>query len=236
MPRVLVTHSKHRVLVTRSQPGAEETAKRLRDLGFEPILAPLRTLEAVAHDPALVEAGVDALAFTSAAGVRFWTGRRDLPAFCVGDATAEAARAAGHTDVRSAAKDGAALAVLIVENTRQGATIVHVRGDEVAVDLASALAAVGRRGGVIIVYRAIDAVSLPPGALDDPHAVLFHSPAGARIFTRLTAHSGALRSVRAVALSAAVAQMLDPGAWGSIEVAEEPTEIALLATLTAAKG
>lgn len=224
-----------RVLVTRSHPGADETAVRLRALGFEPVLAPVRTLGPVPHDPAVIP-DVSALAFTSAAGVRFWTGRRDLPTFCVGDATAAAATAAGHGDVRSAAKDGAALAVLLSEATPPGATILHVRGEEVAVDLVSALAAVGRRGRGMVVYRAQDAERFADEALNGLHAALFHSPAGARISSRLTRGIAALRDVRAIALSAAVAQGLDAGAWRSIEVAEEPTENALLATLTAAKG
>ena len=224
-----------RVLVTRSQPGADSTAERLRALGYAPVLAPLRRLEGVVHD-ADAATGMAALAFTSAAGVRFWRGRRDLPTFCVGDATAAVARDAGHGDVRSAARDGVALGVLISEQTRPGALVLHVRGEEVAVDLASALAAVGRTVGQVIVYRAGDVTAIPAEALDQLHAALFHSPAGARIFTRLTAKTGALRGVRAVALSPAIAQMLDPGAWLSIEVAGEPTENGLLSTLTAAKG
>lgn len=224
-----------RVLVTRSQPGADETAERLRTLEFEPVLAPLRRLEAVAHDPAAATVAT-AMAFTSAAGVRFWTGRRDLPAFCVGDATAATARAAGHQDVRSAAGDGAALVALIAASLPLDATILHVRGAEVAMDLVSALATLGRGAAAVLVYRAVDADTLPSRALDGLHAALFHSPAGARIFTRLTSGTGALTGVRAVALSPAVAQVLVPGAWGAIEVADEPTETALLSTLTAAKG
>jgi uroporphyrinogen-III synthase len=224
-----------RVLVTRAEPGAEATGMRLRALGFEPVLAPLRVLEAASHNLRLAD-GADALAFTSAAGVRFWTGRRDLPAFCVGDATAEAARAWGFTDVRSASRDAAALAVLISSETRPGATIVHVRALEVAADLAAALAALERRTLALVVYRARDIDALPANALENLHAALFHSPGGARTFMRIAPAGARLSSVRAIAMSAAVAEALGTGVWAQIEVADEPNENALLARLAAAQG
>ena len=198
-------------------------------------MAPLRALQATAHDPGDAEQA-DALAFTSAAGVRFWTGRRDLPAFCVGDATAAAAREAGYRDVRSAAGDAAALAALISEATRPGATIVHARALEVAADLAAALAAIGRRTLAIVVYRAHDVDRLPEGALEDLYAALFHSPGGARTFTRIAPTGADLCAVRAIALSQAAAAPLQTGAWAQIEVAAEPNENALLARLAAAQG
>ena len=34
-----------RVWITRAKPGAARTAARLRDMGFEPIVAPLLTIE-----------------------------------------------------------------------------------------------------------------------------------------------------------------------------------------------
>ncbi len=115
-----------RVWVTRAEPGAARTADRLTALGFTPIIAPLLTLaplpEALhaAPDPAAVAA----LALTSPNGVEAFAPLiprfRHHPAFAVGDATAEAARAAGFAHVRSAAGDIHALARLIAAEAPAG--------------------------------------------------------------------------------------------------------------------
>ena len=78
-----------RILVTRSEPGASETAGRLRAIGFEVAVEPLFMIAPVeAQVPAF-----DALAFTSANGARRFaqlSPRRDVPVFCVGARTSEA--------------------------------------------------------------------------------------------------------------------------------------------------
>ena len=224
-----------RVLVTRSAPGAAQTAARLEALGYAPVLAPMQTIVAVAHDPSLAD-GAGALAFTSAAGARHWRGRTDLPAYCVGDATADGARDAGFHDVRSAAGDGAALVRLIAATARADDLIVHVRGEEVAADVAGDLVRLGRRAAAIVVFRAQDAETPPIEKLADLHAALFHSPAGAGIFSRIAPPDLDLRGARALALSPAVAARLMAHRWKSVEIAESPQESALLSVLTAAQG
>ena len=98
-------HGRGRVWVTRAQPGADRTADRLLALGYVPVVLPLLALEAIFQpNPDLSD--VWALAFTSRNAVTAFaplTPDRALPVFAVGDATAEAARAAGFADVRSAA-------------------------------------------------------------------------------------------------------------------------------------
>ena len=226
-----------RVLVTRAEPGAGETAERLRALGFEPVLTPSLRIAPEPHDPDLAR-DAWALAFTSAAGARAWRGRTDAPAFAVGDATAAALRARGFADVRSAAGDGADLAAAIIAARPVGA-IAHVRGVDVAFDLAAELSPLGIAVTPIIVYRAEpDRTPLDSG-LSGATAALFHSPAGARTFVervRAGAATDSLRGLRAICLSEAVAQALAGTTWKSIEIADAPTEIALLARLTAAQG
>ena len=94
-----------RVWITRAEPGAARTAARLRDMGFEPIVAPLLAIEQLTP-PVPDLATFAALAFTSVNGVAAFaalTPGRDLPVFAVGDATAQAALDAGFADVRSIA-------------------------------------------------------------------------------------------------------------------------------------
>jgi len=92
-----------RVWVTRAEPGAARTAVRLTALGFEPLVAPVLAIRPLS--PAIDLTDIAALAFTSVNGVAAFAARtpeRDRPVFTVGDATAQAARDAGFTDVRSA--------------------------------------------------------------------------------------------------------------------------------------
>ena len=60
-----------RVLVTRPQPGADRTAARLQEAGFEPIVLPLSEIVAVA--PALPASLPGAVAISSANAVRLLT-------------------------------------------------------------------------------------------------------------------------------------------------------------------
>lgn len=103
------------VWVTRTQPGAHATAARLKAIGCAPRVAPLLSVRRTPD--ALDLSGVGALAFTSAHGVAAFAercGDRTLRVFCVGDGTAEAARAAGFGRIRSAAGDLDDLVRLIV--------------------------------------------------------------------------------------------------------------------------
>src|SRR4029453_9258545 len=103
---------RQRIWITRAQPGADATAERVRALGHEAGVAPVRAgwlFSAVTLDLS----GVAALAFTSANGVRAFadaSGERGLKVFAVGAATAQAARAAGFKAVLSADGDVEALA------------------------------------------------------------------------------------------------------------------------------
>src|SRR5690349_4237099 len=109
-----------RVLVTRSEPGASETAERLAAMGYLPVVEPLFEVEPI---PGVIVPAFDALAFTSANGVRVFaklSPRRDGPVFCVGARTAETARELGFADVTSADGDVGALEQLILASLPAG--------------------------------------------------------------------------------------------------------------------
>ncbi len=96
------------VWVTRTN--GEKTAKAVEALGHEAVLAPV--LETHSIDADLSATRFDAVIFTSRNGVSAFaklSDRRDCPAWCVGDATAEAARLSGFGDVISAEGDVGAL-------------------------------------------------------------------------------------------------------------------------------
>src|SRR5262249_16617918 len=102
-----------RIAITRALPDAERTAERVTALGATPVIAPPLSLLPCGYDTNVEDA--QALLFTSANGVRAFPDARRQSAkvvLTVGDATAEAARAAGFTTVRSADGDVEALALL----------------------------------------------------------------------------------------------------------------------------
>jgi uroporphyrinogen-III synthase len=115
-----------RVWITRAEPGASRTAARLQDMGLKPIIAPLLVVEPLT--PVLPDLAIfTALAFTSPNGVAAYaslTPRRDHAVFAVGDATAQAASAAGFPDVRSAQGDLTALARLIAASLSDAALLI----------------------------------------------------------------------------------------------------------------
>lgn len=217
-----------RAAITRAAPENERTAARVRALGAEPVLAPLLTIERRDFDASL--AGIQALLFTSINGVRAFAGEtmaRTLPVMAVGDATAQAAREAGFTDIHSANGDVAALSALAKQtfDPAQGA-LLHISGADVAGDLIAALDAAGFDAERRIGYAARPVTALPPAFRGPLDIVLFHSPRAARIFVRLGAPNA--EALVAGCLSPAVAASAAGPAWKQLIVAPAPREDALL--------
>jgi len=219
-----------RVWVTRAEPGAARTADRLTALGFIPLVAPLLTLAPLpaALDAAPSPDAVAALALTSPNGVEAFVplipSFRDHPVFAVGDATAEAARAAGFTDVRSAAGDIRALARLIVAEAPPG-PLLAPGAREPAGDLPALLP--DRPVQRLPVYAAFETHAPAPEPFD---AVMLHSPRAARALAAdlpRPASSGRL----AICISQAAAAPLRPFDFAEIRIAAAPDEPAMLSAL-----
>ena len=133
-----------RVWVTRTEPGASDTARALREAGHEPVVAPVLAVRPI-PDAVLDLAGVTALAFTSRNGAAAFAAicpRRELPVFTTGEATAGEARALGFCDVTSADGDVTALADLIARHAPD--LVLHAGARDAAGDLAGDL----KNGGV----------------------------------------------------------------------------------------
>jgi uroporphyrinogen-III synthase len=220
-----------RIWVTRAQPQAEATAARLRALGLEPVVAPVLEIRPVTG-AAVDLAGVDALAFTSAAGVSAFAAlndRRDRIVFAVGDATAETARAAGFTDVRSASGDVHALAALIA--AAAPALVLNPTAADPAADLSALLAAQGVAARSVLVYETCEtALAAPPANLA---GVLIHSAKAARAVARLLTGAN-VSAVTAYAISHSAAAPLASLEFRRVAIAPSPNEAALLGLLGSA--
>ena len=204
-----------RVIVLRPEPGASETARRARERGLTAEAMPLFEIEPIPWE--VPSADYDGLLLTSANAVRHGGGTlqqlRRLPVHAVGQATAEAARAAGF-DVVNAGNGGVDT---LLQSISPDLKLLHVCGaDRKIPDAAQRIVAVP-------VYRAIEQ------ALDVSelrHVVaLIHSPRAGRRFAELVADR---QTIAIAAISSAAADAVGTG-WTSVAAADQPTDEALLA-------
>ncbi len=223
------------VLVTRPEPGASDTARRLAAAGYFPVFAPVMTISA--RTPAL-PIQVQAILVTSANALAAAAVRPDIPLLAVGDATAARARAAGHTNIHSAGRDAAALADLAARLcTPAAGPLLLLSGAGTGTTLAADLRARGFRVLRRVTYATRPTRTLPDAARAVLHGhghALFFSPATARIFVRLFRHAVPTPpplAWDALALSAPTADALAPLPWRHIRVASAPNQDALLALL-----
>jgi uroporphyrinogen-III synthase len=223
---------RQKIWITRAQPGADATAERVRALGHEAIIAPLLAVHAI-EDVHVDLAGVAALAFTSANGVRTFAdicAERSLRVFAVGAATAQAARAAGFKLVLSADGDVEALAEGIGQ--RRGelrGAVLHPGALELAGDLAGALEKQGVTARSLILYETAP-VKLAPEAVSQlvlADAVLLHSPRAAKVLAAVLKTHPAPK-LRALGLSKAVVKPLVRSKLASRAFPSMPLEGALL--------
>jgi uroporphyrinogen-III synthase len=203
---------RQRVWITRSQPGADATAERVRALGHEALVAPLLAMRAL--DGVRIDlAGVVALAFTSANGVRAFADNspdRSLKVFAVGAATAQAARGVGFRTVLSADGDVDALAEGIAarRNELRG-VVLHPGAAEPAGDLTGALELRGVEARRLVLYETAPIALAEPDleSLRTADVVLLHSPRGAQALAKVLKARPA-PGLRALGLSKAVIKPL----------------------------
>lgn len=148
-----------RLLVTRPEPDAGETAARLAAAGHEVIVQPMLRIVFATSPMDLPEPA--ALIATSRNGVRAlaaWPeakGWRKKPLFVTGEGTAGTAAKAGFTDVRTGGADVAALASRIVRDVARGdGPILYAAARDRTGALAGGLTAAGYDVRTVEAYRA----------------------------------------------------------------------------------
>ncbi len=226
------------VLVTRPQPGAAETARRLLALGRIPVLAPVLEIVPLAADLPL-PGGIQAALITSANALAALGGHAGLPLLAVGDATAAKARARGFATVHSAAGDADALAELAKRVCNAAGLPLLLAGQQgQGRDLAQALRAAGFTVMHCSTYAARPVAALPEAAraalcAHQVEAALFFSAATAQAFVSLAVSlpTDTFTRAQALAISPAAAVALLPLPWGRIRVASAPDQDELLGLL-----
>jgi uroporphyrinogen-III synthase len=234
-----------RVLVTRPEPGASRTARRLQDMGHQPILLPLTETAALLADAGQVPADVSAVAITSANAVRHAS--KDLiarlarlPCHAVGKRTAKAACKAGFLSVSEGPGDAEALADGIAA-ALAGQTVVYLCGRVRFPLFEQKLAAAGIRVHAVETYDTpaigyADEAILARLSAQPVDAVLLYSAKAAVALQGLTnrpALRKAFETTRFFALSERIAAAFGGDAGDAIHIAEQPEEEALLALLRA---
>jgi uroporphyrinogen-III synthase len=227
-----------RVLITRPEPGATQTAARVTALGFRPIVAPVLSITPCAVRP---PDRLAATVLTSRNAVQACQpSMYDRPVFAVGDATAALAAEAGFNSVFSADADATALASLIANTmSPMEGTLFLPTAQGQGGELAASLRQHGFRVLRRVAYQVTPVGSLPEAAAlclrqGQVAAAMFFSGETSRHFVRLlrTAElAEVVRDIEAVSISEQAAMALRPLPWRRISVAAKPNQDAMLALL-----
>ena len=229
------------ILVTRPDPDGETLAADLSALGYRSVRAPLMRIDY--HIQPLDLSGLQALAFTSANGVRAFcrcTDERNLAVFAVGDQTARLASDMGFKRVAVAGGDVSALAKLISESAAPASgAIFHSTGSHMAGDLAGQLSKAGFNVVSKKLYTASAVDHLTPEAEEALAreviaAVLLFSPRTAKLFHDIVRRDGlepGLHQTVAVCMSQNVATAIKSLPFRSVHVSCAPTKAGVLEAL-----
>ena len=157
-----------------------------------------------------------------------------LPAYCVGQRTADAVQAAGGI-VKHCAADADALQNWITAQADLGA-LVYLRGSHVSTDMQGALTAAGLRCTELQTYRQ-EQIPLTVSAIralegEDPAILPLFSARSARLVGRAIAQPG--RNLHVIAISDGVAEAWRETTGGASEVSIAATGNAMIGGIVAA--
>ena len=227
-----------RVLITRPEPGATQTANRLTTLGFFPIIAPI--LSIVPREVRVPNRVAATLLTSRNALAACSPSLHDRPIFAVGTATARLAANSGFRCVFDADGNAETLAGLVANTlSPTNGSLFLPTGQGQGTDLAASLRQRGFRVIRRVAYQALGVPVLPEAAATllrqrQLAAILFFSGETARHFVHLlqaATLSDTVRDVEAVSISERAAMALRPLPWRRISVAAKPNQDAMLVLL-----
>jgi uroporphyrinogen-III synthase len=235
-----------RVLVTRPEPSATETARRLIELGFEPVVLPLTETRALPIDRIPDLAGYDAVVATSSSAIRHAPAEllqafSRIRLFAVGERTAEAGLKAGFRDVEAGGGDADALADHIMRTIPKGSRLLYLCGRLRTGALAERLREAGLTVTVLEVYDTVPVEHARDAAIaaigERPiDAALVYSAYGAAMLSQVAARpelAPLLANARLLCISARATEALAPELQLRAEIAQAPDEKALFRLLGA---
>lgn len=147
-----------KVLITRAEPAATQTAANLAAKGHEAILLPL--FEVVDTRATFPDQNYDGIIFTSKNAVdvlqaRHWKiPNSEMPAFCVGEKTEKAAQELGFKQTYSANGGGAALVDLMQTMQLEASNMLYLSTPDKSFDMQKALEPYKINVTTVDIYRA----------------------------------------------------------------------------------
>ncbi len=215
----------------------------LRQMGFEPVVSPVR--RRLPLDPGPAHGPFEGLILTSRNALHERLALPEemagLPVFCVGERTAEAARRAGFRTIVAGNGDATALIDLIRREAPAGARLLYLAGEPRRDAVEVELAGLDFRLVVRVTYRMERAEHLTDDALSgigngEIGAVLHFSADSARDFIALAAMGGVFEEAMRLShlcLSETVADVLHRTgiAQERLTIATRPDQESLLALL-----
>ena len=236
-----------RIALTRPQDDSERTATALRAKGHDVLIAPLLRVEPIAAELRAAWGGVLITSANAAAAIATHPARDGLiklPVFAVGKRSADAARAAGFTDITTAGGDVQDLLKTVsARHADAKGPLLYLAGEDRAGDLIGDLEVHGIAAELAVVYRAVPApfaqtlaAALRANQVD---AVLHFSKRSAESYVAGAAAMGLSKiamAARHVCLSGQVAEPLRAAGAARVAVARRPDEAALIELLEAAQA
>jgi uroporphyrinogen-III synthase len=235
------------ILVSRPAPQLPRTTAALKRAGFEVLPLPVAEYESFTLDT--FPADATALILTSAAALTALMNAvrtagplekrpgclRFLPAYCVGAATARAAKQAGLNVAYTGKGNGQSMANEIACTFKTLQKFLHLHADNAGTDWVETLEAAGHSVAGLTAYHTAYLHTLPGNVVSQlqqkqPTHTLLFSPAGARRLQALFEKSNLQPTGAAVALSPAVAQAAS-GFWPQVLVSSRPSLAGMLQTL-----
>lgn len=227
-------------VITRPLPDAEDTAKKLNDLGIESFIEPLLEIKYISDSNISSKtSGMQGLLITSGNSIRALSGSgfdKNFPIITVGQATAELALESGFTDVRTGGEDVSGLEKFITDNySPENGGLIYASGDVVSSDLPSL-----RKNRFeiehVVVYKAIAVEGFSEEFIKRLKAggfniVLLYSVRSAEILIKLLKKNNLLdytKNLHVFCLSKNIANILDNSCFSSINYPSEPTNETLL--------
>ena len=232
------------IWLTRPQADSEALAAQLADREVQTLVAPVMRIVPLYTPPLRAKPGDEgavpnALLLTSRHAAYMlatlpakW---RSLPVFCVGSATAQAARSAGFSNIVVGEGDVLELLPRMVPQLKPGAQLLYLAGEETRIDVAALLAVQHIHVEKRVVYRAEAETVLTPAALEalakgTVTAAVFFSPRSATLTAELLAQHGlsaTALSMEAYCLSLAVAEAAGVLPWQALHACHIPTAQAM---------
>ncbi len=208
-------------LITRPEASSQQFVDALHAAAgpFSYVISPAFSYEGVSGNVPVFSNAI----FTSQTGVLFAPIGEGRTAWCVGDATAAVARAAGY-DAISAGGDVKQLLDMILAR-RPDDSLLHIRGEITAGNITQTLLDAGLRCNEIIVYRKVRKLPSPDVARAYTASAGFIIPAfSAETVSILADWPIDFSTSHAIAISPTVAEACEPLNCAQITVCARPTQ------------